>query len=125
MLAARPQVVVSFVKTDVGMIREHNEDSSLIDPGGNFFIVADGMGGHAAGEVASAMAVDEMNRALDAARDKILDFAGSPNDDLRKGLIELLETSVKATHQAVFDVGSREQAKRGMGTPPQGRLDAG
>jgi len=125
MPTARPQVVVSFVKTDVGMIREHNEDSSLIDPDGNFFIVADGMGGHAAGEVASAMAVEEMNRALDAARDKILDFAGHPNDDLRKGLIELLEASVKATHQAVFERGSREQDKKGMGTTLEVLLVAG
>jgi serine/threonine protein phosphatase PrpC len=116
MPTARPTVVVSFVKTDVGMVREHNEDSSLIDPDGNFFIVADGMGGHAAGEVASAMAVAEMTEAMQAARPRLLAFAENPNEEARKGVIELVEVAVKATHQAVFERGSREADKKGMGT---------
>ncbi len=116
MPTARPTVVVSFVKTDVGMVREHNEDSSLIDPEGNFFIVADGMGGHAAGEVASAMAVGEMTEALQTARDKLHAFAENPSEEGRKGVIELLEVAVKATHQAVYERGSREADKKGMGT---------
>ena len=116
MSTARPTVVVSFVKTDVGMVREHNEDSSLIDPAGNYFIVADGMGGHAAGEVASAMAVAEMNEALSSAREKLADFAQNPSEEGRKALIELVEVAVKATHQAVFERGTRETDKKGMGT---------
>lgn len=116
MAATRPTVVVSFVKTDVGMVREHNEDSSLIDPEGNFFIVADGMGGHAAGEVASAMAVGQMTEALQSARPKLLDFAENPSEEGRKTVIELLESAVKATHQAVFERGTRETDKKGMGT---------
>ena len=35
--------------TDVGVVRDHNEDSAHVDPARRFFIVADGMGGHAAG----------------------------------------------------------------------------
>jgi serine/threonine protein phosphatase PrpC len=46
--------------TDVGQVREHNEDALLAEPG--IFVVADGMGGHAAGEVAAAMAVAELGR---------------------------------------------------------------
>lgn len=116
MPAGRPTKVISHVKTDVGMVRDHNEDSACADPEGMFFIVADGMGGHAAGEVASAMAVEEMKRALEASRDQILGFAQSPSDDARKGMMSLLETSVQKAHQAVFERGIRESDKKGMGT---------
>jgi serine/threonine protein phosphatase PrpC len=98
------------------MVREHNEDSACADPQGMFFVVADGMGGHAAGEVASAMAVEEMRRALETARPQIAGFAQSPTEDARKQLVTLLEASVQKAHQAVYERGGRESDKKGMGT---------
>lgn len=48
--------------TDVGCVRKHNEDSFLADPTLGLFVVADGLGGHAAGEVASRIVVDTVAR---------------------------------------------------------------
>lgn len=52
--------LVGAVRTDVGCVREHNEDDSLILEDHALYVVADGMGGHACGEVASAISVDSM-----------------------------------------------------------------
>src|SRR5688572_33390035 len=103
--------VVSHLRTDVGMVREHNEDSALADPEGMFFIVADGMGGHAAGEVASAMAVEEMKRALENAREQTQRFAERPDDEGRRALVSLLESSVQKAHQPQCERGGRESDK--------------
>ena len=58
-----PVRVVAGWATDVGRVRDHNEDAALVTD--SVFVVADGMGGHAAGEVASALAVDAVRRAAD------------------------------------------------------------
>lgn len=54
-----------FGKTDVGVKRNHNEDSLLINPEKGYAVVADGMGGHAAGEVASELAVEQISSFLE------------------------------------------------------------
>lgn len=104
------------VLTDVGVVRDHNEDAAHVDPENRFFIVADGMGGHAAGEVASAMAVDTVREALSGAAAEIEAFVEAPNEEGRKTAVTTLESAVRSAHQAVYERGMAETDKQGMGT---------
>jgi serine/threonine protein phosphatase PrpC len=106
----------AWLVTDVGIVREHNEDSAYMEPSNGFFIVADGMGGHAAGEVASAMAVDTVRKTLEGASNEIDTFKRAPTDAGRRGIVQLLQSAVLSAHQAVFQRGQHEADKAGMGT---------
>jgi serine/threonine protein phosphatase PrpC len=106
----------AWLVTDVGMVRDHNEDSAHMEPGSGFFIVADGMGGHAAGEVASAMAVETVKKTLEEAQPEILAFKKAPTDAGRRQLVQLLQQAVLQAHQAVYQRGQTESDKQGMGT---------
>ncbi len=102
--------------TDVGRVREHNEDSFLVDRKLNLYIVADGMGGHAAGEVASSMACRVFRDALAAEREALLEFEQGHGGTTRKDILRLLEASVQQACTAVHEEGIRDESKRGMGT---------
>ncbi len=106
----------AWLVTDVGVVRDHNEDSAAMEPARGFFIVADGMGGHAAGEVASAMAVETVKKTLEGAHDQIDAFKKAPSDTGRRALVQLLQSAVLQAHQAVYQRGQSEQDKAGMGT---------
>jgi serine/threonine protein phosphatase PrpC len=121
-MAAAPQdeasrvTLEAWLVTDVGVVREHNEDSAFMEPTKGFFIVADGMGGHAAGEVASAMAVETVRKTLEGARTEIDAFKKAPSDAGRRGIVQLLQNAVLSAHQAVYQRGQAEPDKAGMGT---------
>jgi serine/threonine protein phosphatase PrpC len=106
----------AWLVTDVGMVREHNEDSAYMEATKGFFTVADGMGGHAAGEVASAMAVDSVRKTLEGARTEIDAFKKAPTDAGRRAIVQLLQSAVLSAHQAVYQRGQAEADKQGMGT---------
>jgi len=105
--------------TDVGKVREHNEDNFLVDKKLALFIVADGMGGHAAGEVASAIAVrtvhEEIKRETDLLDDYISGATGA-SKVTPKDVIALVDNAVQRACSKVHEEALTDVAKRGMGT---------
>ncbi len=123
---SRPKIRLrASMLSDVGIVRDHNEDAAYVDPDQRFFIVADGMGGHAAGEIASSMAVEAVRQALEEADEQVQDFADAPSDTGRKALAAILEQAVRDAHKAVYERGLREPDKQGMGTTLDVMLIAG
>lgn len=102
--------------TDVGRVRDHNEDAFLVDKKLNLYAVADGMGGHAAGEIASNMAVRAFRDALAAERDVLSEFEKGHGGVTRHDIIRLIESSVQQACSAVHQEGVKDETKRGMGT---------
>jgi serine/threonine protein phosphatase PrpC len=110
-------VELSFwAATDVGKKREHNEDNFLIDSKLSLFVVADGMGGHASGEVASHVAVHELRTAIEAQRDLIEAFGRNDGSASTQDVLSLMEHAVQDACAAIFEKGKAEADKRGMGT---------
>lgn len=111
--------------TDVGRQRNHNEDNFLIDKKLRLFMVADGMGGHAAGEVASSIAVHEIRDALNANRDVIDRYRVDHPAVQPYEILQVLESAVQQACGAVHQRAQAEPDKRGMGTTATVLLIAG
>ncbi len=106
----------SFAQTDVGLRREHNEDAYLVDEELGLYAVADGMGGHAAGEVASAEAVETVRDTLLSQIHVYNDFEADPNNDNADALRRVMEQSIRLAAYQVFGMSEIDPSRKGMGT---------
>ncbi len=103
-------------ETNVGRKRNHNEDNFALMPEFGLYVVADGMGGHASGEVASKMSIDIL-------REFLAETADDPERtwpykmDRTKGYEEnRLITGIKLSNLRINEAAQRDGSKRGMGT---------
>lgn len=88
-------------KTDKGLIRKNNEDAFYVDAEKGIFIIADGMGGHNAGEVASQMAVEEIKKYLNTQENKFS---------------QILKQAIIEANKAIYEKAKKDPNLKGMGT---------
>jgi protein phosphatase len=89
--------------SDVGMRRDHNEDSFLVDLDLGLLVVADGMGGHAGGETASRIAVETIQREVRQSREAIAATVERGPGIEESPLPDVMRRAVEAASAAIFD----------------------
>lgn len=101
--------------TDVGIVREHNEDSLLLMPDYRVVAVADGMGGHRSGDVASQLAVSTLSDffSITVGHDGTWPFPADPNLTEEENYIV---TGLRLANRRIFDRSLKRIADFGMGT---------
>ena len=115
--------IIAAGLSDVGQQREHNEDSFCILPDYDLFIVADGMGGHRAGDVASKMATHTIASFFQATskEDATWPFHFDPHLSVEENR---LITGIKVANKRIYEASARYREVHGMGTTVVGALFA-
>lgn len=107
--------ICGAARSDTGRVRSKNEDAFGFFPESDFYVVADGMGGHAGGEIASTLAVETMRASLEKTKDEdltpILDGWGQTSVAGRRLLI-----AVEQANQKLFAMSQQHPELTGMGT---------
>lgn len=109
--------------TDVGLVRQHNEDNILIDPALRLLLVADGMGGHQAGEVASMEAIKVIQRILQLQQREVIagSWLNKVFSKVRKTPVDIkrkqadLESALHEANKQVYQLNVERNALNGTG----------
>jgi protein phosphatase len=103
--------------TDVGRVRKHNEDSFLHDDALGLYIVADGLGGHAAGEVASEEAVHQVRAWVRRERPRFESLLDNPYDtDMHAAAEQMIRSAIMSATYLIHSMAEFDDTKAGMGT---------
>lgn len=112
-------VLECYGSTNVGRKRKHNEDNFLVDADLKLFVVADGMGGHSAGEVASEHTIKVVRREILKNRDvlrKTIKQELSGSDTAPEDAIRVVEKAIQTACYEVYHMAQDSESKKGMGT---------
>ena len=102
--------------THVGMKRDHNEDNLVLVPELNLFVVADGMGGHSSGEVASRIAVETIRKFFEETEeDEEITWPYKPDRTLAYAE-NRLAAGIKLANRNIFETALQDARYKGMGT---------
>lgn len=102
--------------SDVGKVRPHNEDSYAIDPAHNLMLVCDGMGGHAAGEVASRIGIETVTKMFTDSERKLFESASFSYPETITPPGKLLAGAIAVANHRIIQHGRSVPGQTGMGT---------
>lgn len=114
-MSVAARIIRSFGASDLGRRRQVNEDAFLCDDDLGLWVVADGMGGHAAGEVASNEAIDNIYGMVKRGKARI-DAQPKDSESTLRAAVRLLEGSVQAATYMIYAMSELDSRKSGMGT---------
>jgi serine/threonine protein phosphatase PrpC len=108
-------LIDASARTDVGRVRQNNEDAFRIEPELDLYILSDGMGGQAHGEVASALAIEAIaSHCRESRNDPDMTLFGNSRPDL-SGRTNRLMSAVRMANRKIFDAAVLHPAQQGMG----------
>lgn len=108
--------LVAVGQTDVGQKRDHNEDAFLVDDALGLYVVCDGMGGHAAGEIASAHAIQTVRRVVQENARALEQLKAEDLPENRERVQRLVERAVQSACGEIYRMATEDTGKAGMGT---------
>jgi len=111
--------------SNIGRKRKTNEDAFFLDDGLGLYVVADGMGGHAAGEVASQEAVETIFGMVKRATREAGPLRDPISEEEARAACRLMESAVQAATYMVFSMAELDRGKSGMGTTISALLVSG
>jgi len=104
------------VASDMGQVRKNNEDSFLADPVLGIFAVADGMGGHASGEVASRLAIESLQESLARARKEKESDLPADRTAIISSPANLMVNGIRLANQRIYKTSQENKEYKGIGT---------
>ena len=107
--------IEAYGLTHVGRQRQHNEDSLLVSKDASLFLVADGMGGHAAGEIASRIAVDSITEFIVHTKEDDGTWPHAYDEQYRRTTNRLM-AALRMANSRVLEAMRKDARLRGMGT---------